>query len=98
MKTMKRYLLLILLFVSAAAANGQSLPSAVPKRQPLRSYESVVTRDAISYRGFFTVHAVRDSFFLEIPDSIFKRDFQFIRQYVRTSAPADKNSPTTGIP
>jgi hypothetical protein len=59
------------------------------KRSRVRSYESVVTRDAIAYPGIFTVHKVRDSFFFEIPDTLLLRDLQLITRLVKGSTVKD---------
>jgi hypothetical protein len=55
------------------------------KKYKTRPYESVVTKDAVAYRGLFTVYAVRDSFFLEIPDTLLNRDMLMIVRLVKGS-------------
>ena len=56
------------------------------KKFKTRSYESVITKDAVAYPGLFSVYAVRDSFFLEIPDTLLSRDMQLITRLVKGSA------------
>ena len=55
------------------------------KKYKTRPYESVVTKDAVVYRGLFSVYAVRDSFFLEIPDTLLNRDMLMITRLVKGS-------------
>ena len=53
------------------------------KKYKIRSYESVITKDAVAYTGLFSVYAARDSFFLEIPDTLLGRDMQMITRIVK---------------
>ena len=60
------------------------------KKYKTRAYESVITKDAVAYPGLFTVYAVRDSFFLEIPDTLFGRDMQLITRLLKGSLSSDQ--------
>ena len=53
----------------------------------IRPYGSVITKDAVTHQGLFTVHEVRDSFFLEIPDTLLNRHLQLIKRLVKGSIP-----------
>ena len=53
------------------------------KKYKTRPYESVITKDAVAYSGLFSVYAVRDSFFFEIPDTLLGRDMQMIQRLVK---------------
>ena len=55
------------------------------KKYKTRAYETVITSDAVAYRGLFSVYAVRDSFFIEIPDTLLGRDMQMITRVVKGS-------------
>jgi hypothetical protein len=77
-----KYLFLLVVCVAIGNARGQSVPGPSPKG--LRPYEKVITKDAVAWHGPFTVHQVRDSFFFEIPDTLFNRDFMVIHRYVQT--------------
>ncbi|TDW96269.1 zinc-dependent metalloprotease [Dinghuibacter silviterrae] len=55
------------------------------KKYKTRPYESVITRDAVAYNGLFSVYAVRDSFFIEIPDTLLGRDMVMITRVVKGS-------------
>lgn len=86
---MKKYIIFITLLIASGVAQGQ--------RPKIRPYNSVITKDAVAHSGLFTVYAVRDSIFFEIPDSIFKRRIMVIPQMVKTPA-LDKNAPPPIIP
>ena len=73
---MKQFIFLIALAVACATVKGQ--------RVKIRPFESVITQDAIAYKGLFTVYAVRDSFFFEIPDTLFNREIMAINQSVKS--------------
>lgn len=47
----------------------------------MRNYAEVITRDAISDKGLFTVHKVGDRYYFEIPDSLLRRDMLWITRY-----------------
>ena len=53
------------------------------KRSKIRPYEKVVTPDAVSHLGLFTIHAVRDSFFIELPDSLLNARLMMVKRVVR---------------
>ena len=74
-----KYLFLLLFGIAAGNAWGQSGPS----RTTLRPYAKVITKDALSWRGLFTVYQVRDSFFFEIPDTLLSREIMVIQRYVQ---------------
>jgi hypothetical protein len=81
-----KYLLFIVLGVVVSNVRGQVVPGpdSGGGRKALRPYSSVITRDAVAYRGLFTVYQVRDSFFFEIPDTLLNRDMLVINRYVQT--------------
>lgn len=49
----------------------------------IRPYTAVITKEAITHHGPFTVHEVRDSFFIELPDTLFDRRMQLIHRLVK---------------
>src|SRR4051794_31068535 len=96
----KTLLLLVSLF-SAAAVIAQDNPpeqqqapagggfggrgggaSAVPDPQP---YERVITKDAKSKQGLFTVHQVRERYYYEIAKSELGKEFLWNTQIAKTA-------------
>ena len=47
----------------------------------LKSYREVITKDAVSDQGVFTIHKVGDKYYYEIPDSLLQRDFLWISRF-----------------
>jgi hypothetical protein len=55
-------------------------PSAEP-----RPYERVITKDAKSDEGVFTIHTIKDKIYYEIPKSEFGKEFLWVSQIARTT-------------
>jgi hypothetical protein len=64
----------------AGVRAGVPLPSAYP--QP---YEKVITKEAKSKNGVFTVHQVKDKYYYEIPYAAFNKEFLWVSQIARTT-------------
>ena len=96
---MKKYLVMLVLVLVAGGVSAQlpwekkqekddrldSLLSLLrqTKKSKIRPYETVITADAVSHHGVFTVHEVRDSFFLEIPDTLLEKRMVLIKRLVK---------------
>jgi hypothetical protein len=52
-------------------------PKSAP-RSGIRSYSDVITKEAVSDQGVFTIHKVGDKYYYEIPDTLLHRDFLWI--------------------
>jgi hypothetical protein len=65
----------ILLMALFATAKAQAQDS---------SYKKIITKNAVSKQGMFTVHQVDGKYFFEIPDSMFNRDILVVNRYVAT--------------
>jgi hypothetical protein len=65
---------------AAAARPPFALPAADP--QP---YEKVITKDAKTKAGVFTVHQVKDKYYYEIPKSELGKEFLWVTQISRTT-------------
>ena len=52
----------------------------------LKPYDKVITKDAISDAGLFTVHKVDDDYFYEIPDSLFNREMLMVSRIAKTAS------------
>lgn len=84
---------LILLFVSASvnaqdtppdAGGGQRPPMGASTGDP-QPYEKVITKDAKTKAGLFTVHQVKDKYFYEIPKSMVNKEFLWVSQISKTT-------------
>jgi hypothetical protein len=70
-------------------ANGETgalgrLPSGSSSQQP-QAHDKVITKDANSKSGLFTVHEVKDKYYYEIPKTELNREFLFVTQIARTT-------------
>ncbi|HXO76435.1 MAG TPA: zinc-dependent metalloprotease, partial [Puia sp.] len=55
------------------------------KKSRIRPYEKVITADAKAFRGPFTIYSVRDSFFIEVPDSMLNARLLMVKRIVKGS-------------
>jgi hypothetical protein len=71
---------------SAGAETGAlgRLPFGSSSPQP-QAYEKVITKDAKSKTGLFTVHEIKDNYYYEIPKNELHREFLFVTQIARTT-------------
>lgn len=77
---------LLLLVSYAGFAQDTTRPHTTGGRSGIRSYADVITKDAISDTGLFTVHKVAGRYYFEIPDSLLRRDFLWITRYAAIPA------------
>lgn len=59
---------------------------AAPAKPADKKYSEVITKEAISSKGFMTVHKVGEKYFFEIPDSVFNRDLLMVARFSSTSS------------
>jgi hypothetical protein len=57
-----------------------------PGKNDPKPYNKVITKDAKSDEGLFTVHSLDDKFFYEIPDSLFNREMLMVTRISKTAA------------
>jgi len=64
---------------TAASADKKSDKDAI---QP---YNKVITKDAVTDEGLFTVHKLKEDYFFEIPDSLFDREMLMVTRIAKTA-------------
>src|SRR5438445_10728194 len=69
----------------AAGGGGQRPGGFGQASQEPQPYEKVITKDAKSKKGIFTVHQVKDKFYYEIPKTEMGKDFLWVSQIQRTT-------------
>lgn len=97
-RTITRVLLISLSLVAAASGvmaqdpPPQELPAAAAQRlgftpptQEPQPYDRVITKEAKSKKGLFTVHQVKDKYYYEIPKKEFNKEFLWVTQIARTT-------------
>src|ERR1700682_4568554 len=67
------------------AAAGAQRPATTPPSQDPQPYDKVITKDAKSKRGIFTVHQVKDKYYYEIPKSELSKQFLWNTQIAKTT-------------
>jgi hypothetical protein len=70
---------------AAGAQRPGGFPGFTPPSQDPQPYERVITKDAKSKKGLFTVHQVKDRYYYEIPKSEFGKEYLWVSQIARTT-------------
>jgi hypothetical protein len=94
-------ILSVLVMMCAALLMAAASPAQEPPQQPQqerpggpagqqrepepRPYERVITKEAKSSPGIFTVHQIRDRYYYEIPVSELDKEFLWVSQIARTT-------------
>jgi Met-zincin/Domain of unknown function (DUF5117)/Domain of unknown function (DUF5118) len=68
-----------------AGGTGQERPGRQEQSPEPRPYERVITKDAKSDEGVFTIHAIKDKVYYEIPKSELGKEFLWVSQIARTT-------------
>lgn len=69
---------------AAPVAEAPAAKPAAEKKGP-KTYKDFITNKAKSDKGLFTVHKVEDSYYYEIPDSLFNRDMLLVTRIAKTA-------------
>ncbi|HBR56312.1 MAG TPA: hypothetical protein DEA22_02380 [Blastocatellia bacterium] len=64
---------------------GRPQPGATPPGQEPQPYDKVITKDAKSKPGVFTVHQIKDKYYYEIPKNEIDKEFLWVTQIERTT-------------
>jgi hypothetical protein len=62
----------------------------------IRPYERVITKDAVSKSGIFTVHRIKDRLYYEIPKETLGREFLWVSQIKSTTLGAGQGGQAAG--
>jgi len=68
------------------AAVQASAKSESKDKSGIKPYDKVITKDAKSDKGLFTVHKVDENYFYEIPDSLFNREMLMVTRIAQTAS------------
>ena len=90
----------------AAAQEPPTLPAETPAATPpaglraaepvIRPYEKVITSEAKTKKGLFTVHQLRDRLYYEIPKTEFGKDFLWVSTLAKTALGAGYGGTAVG--
>ncbi|QXD15471.1 zinc-dependent metalloprotease [Rhodocaloribacter litoris] len=89
-----RTLAVLALVAGLLAGCAGTKPATQPAAQPAqarqeqqkkgKSYRDVITEEARSDEGLFTVHRIEEKLYYEIPDSLLERELLLVTRYART--------------
>ncbi len=69
----------------AGGAQGQDRPGRPDQTPEPRPYERVITKEAKSDEGIFTIHTIKEKVYYEIPKSELGKEFLWVSQIARTT-------------
>jgi hypothetical protein len=62
-------------------------PESKPKsKNGIKPYDEVITKEAKSDEGLFTVHKVDEKYYFEIPDSLLEREMLMVTRIAKTAS------------
>lgn len=61
------------------------VPPVPPKKngEPIKDYDKVITKDAVTDDGLFKIHKIKDKYFFEIPDSLLNKDMLLVSRIAK---------------
>ncbi len=71
-------------------------PVKKPETTSVKKYSEIITKEAKTSLGFFSVHKVKDKYYFEIPDSIMGRDILVVNRI--SKAPVNRYKSLVGYP
>ena len=79
------YLSLTLALFAFLGLNAQKKDSSEKDKKPKKekTFKEIITKDAITDKGLFNVHKVKDKYYYEIPDSLIGRDMLMVTRIVK---------------
>ena len=79
------YLSFTLILFAFLGLNAQKKDSFEKDKKPKKekTFEEIITKDAITDKGLFNVHKVKDKYYYEIPDSLIGRDMLMVTRIVK---------------
>ncbi|WP_233494488.1 zinc-dependent metalloprotease [Mesonia sp. K7] len=80
---------LCLLLTSCAIFQKKKQPAVdkpqTEKKGDIQPYSKVITKDAKTDEGLFTVHQIKDKYFYEIPDSLLNKEMLMVTRIAKTA-------------
>nr|WP_236027576.1 zinc-dependent metalloprotease [Gelidibacter pelagius] len=71
---------------SPSPASASSDAAKKPGKNDIQPYNKVITKDAVSDPGLFTVHKIDEAYLYEIPDSLFEREMLMVTRIAKTAS------------
>jgi len=71
---------------SSKKSKAPAVEKPKPKKGDLKPYDEIITEDAVSDSGLFTVHKIDADFFYEIPDTLFDKEMLMVTRISKTAS------------
>src|SRR6185369_3554696 len=80
----------------AGGGGGQERPGRPEQSTEPKPYDRVITKDAKSDQGIFTIHSIKDKVYYEIPKSELNKEFLWVSQIAKTTLGAGYGGQAAG--
>jgi hypothetical protein len=80
----------------AGGGGGQERPARAEQSAEPKPYDKVITKEAKSDEGVFTIHTVKDKVYYEIPKSELNKEFLWVSQIAKTTLGAGYGGQAAG--
>nr|WP_251059554.1 zinc-dependent metalloprotease [Winogradskyella immobilis] len=70
----------------APSAAAKKPPAKRPGKNDIQPYGKVITKKAKTDKGLFDIHQIDDTYFYEIPDSLFEREMLMVSRIAKTAS------------
>ena len=79
------YLPVLFTLIFSLSINAQKKDSTDKEKKPKKekTYEDVITKDAVTDNGLFDIHKVKEKYYFEINDSLIGRDMMMVTRVVK---------------
>ncbi len=79
------YLPVLFTLIFSLSINAQKKDSTDKEKKPIKekTYEDVITKDAVTDNGLFDIHKVKEKYYFEINDSLIGRDMMMVTRVVK---------------
>ena len=67
-------------------STSETNPKPKPKKDGIKPYSEVITKDAISDDGLFKVHKIEADYYYEIPDTLFEKEMLMVSRISKTAS------------
>ena len=78
------FLFCLLLSLNLAAQKPTTKEDKKPKKE--KTFEDIITKDAITDKGLFNIHKVKEKYYYEINDTLFGREMLMVTRIAKTAS------------
>lgn len=74
--------------IGSSNRSNKKVANETNSQKKSKPYEKIISKEALSQEGLFTVHQVADKYYFEVNDSILNREILVVTRFIKTPAGA----------